>query len=263
MNKISLIILLFAPFFANAQVTLNELIIFGLNESNQSKDIDFKRQILDFQTASYQSSLGWKLSLNGQVPAYAKSNLSTVQNDGNIAFQSVDYNNSSLGLNLSKTIWRTGGEVQVTSGLQRFDNFQAKSHIYNGIPIRLTFQQNLLAYNPYKWEQKNNQLKKDINQRQSNVDKMKIKLNITNSFFAVLSAQNEILSNKDNVKLTQNLMSIAKAQDSLGLISRKQLLQLKLQLKTAQSYLNIAQINFKTAKKNLENLLSNKKVIGG
>ncbi len=258
MNKYTFFLLLFLSGSSRAQLTLNEAINIGINESHQGKNIALNQKITDYKIAAFQSSLGWQMTVNGQVPAYAKSNLSTVQNDGNIAFQPVNYNNSALGISLSKTIWQTGGEFQISSGLQRFDNFQSKHHLYNGIPIRLTFRQNITGYNAYKWKTKNNRLKKEINRRQSKIDKMLLRINITNSFFDVLLAQNNISSNQSNLELTQNLMNIAQAKDSLGLISKKQFLQLKLQLKTAQSQLNIAQTNLQIARQDLESRLSNR-----
>ncbi len=263
MNKIALVILLFWSRATWGQITLNELVSFGLAETYQSKNIQLRRQILDAEIASFKASIGWKLGLGGQVPAYAKSNLSTVQNDGNIAFQAVNYNNSSIRAKLSKTIWQTGGEIQIASGLQRFDNFNSLKHVYNGIPLRLSFRQKLIAYNPYKWEKKNNQIKKEINFRQTKVDKMMIRRDITQAYFDVLLAQNEIQASEDDVELTQELLDIAKVQDSLGVISRKQFLQLQLQLKMAQSKLNIADSQLMSAKSQLRTLLGNRKKLDG
>ncbi len=246
----------------NAQNTLEAVIEKGIKHSSSSKTIAIDQEIVEQQIAAFNSTLGWKMDFYGQIPAYSKSNLSTVQNDGNIAFQSVHYNNSGVGLALSKTIWQTGGRFEVSSGLQRFDNFDSKNHIYNGIPIRFTYRQNLLGYNPFKWQRANNRLKSEISIRKSALDILNLKRAITAAYFDVISAQNEKKSNETNVKLTENLIEIAKAQDSLGLISKRQYLQLKLQLKTAKSQYNIADINFKTAKLNLETLLSGQKLEG-
>ena len=258
MNKMVFALLLFLSGVVCGQTTLTELVSLGLTETYQSKNIQLRRQILDAEIASFKASVGWQLGLGGQVPAYAKSNLSTVQNDGNIAFQAVNYNNSSIGAKLSKTIWQTGGEIQIASGLQRFDNFSSQKHVYNGIPIRLSFRQKLAGYNPYKWEKENNLIKKEINQRQSKVDKMMIRRDITEAFFDVLLAQNEIQASENDVALTQELMNIAQVQDSLGVISKKQLLQLQLQLKLAQSKLNIADSQLMSAKSRLSTLLGNR-----
>ena len=262
MNRI-IIFLLFLSGLVHAQTTLNELIVIGLQETYQSKNVSLRTEILDAEMASFRSSIGWQFGLDGQVPAYAKSNLSTVQNDGNIAFQSVNYNNSSIGARLSKTIWQTGGDLQVTSGLQRFDNFNTKKHVYNGIPLRVSFRQNLFGYNPYKWEVKNLLVKKEINHRQSKIDRMVIRRNITDAFFNVVFAQNDIQSSKSDVELTQELMNIAKVQDSLGVISRKQLLQLALQLKMAESKFNIANSQLVSAKNRLQIILGNRSTLDG
>jgi outer membrane protein len=101
-----------------------------------------------WQYRTFRSNYQPQLSLSGILPAYTNSFQEVIQPDGTIVFQPVRYNNSSLNLSISQSIAATGGTVFATTQMQRYDDFDRRFQLYNGVPYAIGYSQPLGEVQP-------------------------------------------------------------------------------------------------------------------
>src|SRR5579862_453623 len=187
-----------------------------------------------WQWRVYRSNYQPQLALTGTLPAFTKTYNQVVQPDGTILFQPVHYDNSSLNLSFSQSIAATGGSIYGTTQLQRFDDFDRKNVLYNGVPYGIGYAQPLWQFNQLKWDRKIEPLKFDES-KQAYIESMEqIGVTVTGYFFDLLLAQVNLQVAETNLANTVNIMRIADEKLELGKISKNEILQLQLELLKSQ-----------------------------
>ncbi|MEM6396955.1 MAG: TolC family protein [Bacteroidota bacterium] len=199
------------------------------------------------EVALYKASLSPQLDLNANFPNYARSAQETVQPDGTVAFQSVRINNSFVGLDFQQRIGPTGGILFATTNLQRFDNFETDFQQYRGLPVRIGIQQPILAFNPWKWDKKILPKAEQAASLRRTAETEAAALEATRLFFNLLSAdQNRELADF-NERVNQQLLEVARERFDLGRISRNDLVQIELELVSAQQAQQNARLGLEQA----------------
>ena len=138
------------------RLTLREVVEMAKAKSIASKQATTLKETKYWEWRTYKSNYQPQLSLNGNLPGYSKTFREVLQPNGTIEFQPVRYNNSALNLALSQTIAQTGGTVFGTTQMQRFDDFDRNTILYNGVPYAIGYAQPLWRYNPLKWDANTN-----------------------------------------------------------------------------------------------------------
>lgn len=201
---------------------------------------------------TYQSNYKPQLSLNGALPAYTKSYTQVVQPNGSINFQSVHYNNSSLDLSLSQAIASTGGTIFATSQMQRFDDFDRSSILYNGVPYAIGYTQPLFRFNQMAWDKKIEPLKYDES-KQAYIESMEqVAIKSNGYFFDLLLAQVNLQIAETNLGNTGNILRIAHEKLDMGKISRNEILQLELEQLKAEKSVGVSKRELEVASLNLK-----------
>ena len=136
-------------FSANDTLTLSlqQVVEMAKSKSIASKQAVTTKETKYWQYRTFRSNYHPQLSLNGMLPGYSKTFTEVVQPDGTIQFQPIHNNNSSLNLSFSQSIAATGGTVFGTTALQRFDDFDRKNTLYNGVPFGIGYSQPLFQFN--------------------------------------------------------------------------------------------------------------------
>src|SRR5688572_8992696 len=116
------------------KLTLQEVVQLAKAKSIASKQATTLKETRYWEWMTFKSNYKPQLSLNGNLPGYSKTFREVLQPNGSIEFQPVRYNNSALSLALSQTIAQTGGTVFGTTQMQRFDDFDRNTILYNGVP---------------------------------------------------------------------------------------------------------------------------------
>ena len=222
-------------------------------QSISAKQAATQKETAYWRWRSYQSDFKPQLSLSGSLPSFTRSFLEVTQPDGNIAFLPVSYNNSSLNLELSQRISRTGGTVFAQKQLQRFDNFIQNSTLYNGIPFAIGIQQPLSQFNLWKWDKQTEPLQYNESQQQYLENMEQVALDATVYYFNLLIAQVNLQIAQTNLSSSDTLYKIANQKLALGKISQNDILQLQLGVLNAQKDLasanqaaEVAQLQLKT-----------------
>lgn len=200
---------------------------------------------------TFKSNYQPQLALEGILPGYTKTYTQVQQPNGSILFQPVHYDNSSLTLNFSQSIAATGGTIYGTTQLQRFDDFDRNSVLYNGIPYGVGYTQPLLQFNSLKWDKKIEPLKYSESKQVFIETQEKISITVTEYFFDLLLAQVNLDIAELNYANTKRILSIANTKFELGKISKNEILQLQLEVLNAQKAVGTAKRDVEVATLNL------------
>ncbi|MEP7319496.1 MAG: TolC family protein, partial [Panacibacter sp.] len=151
----------------------------------------------------------------------------------------------------SQSIAATGGTIYGTTQLQRFDDFDRKNRLYNGVPFGIGYSQPLFQFNDLKWEQKIQPLKFNES-KQAFVESMEeISIKASGYFFDLLLAQVNLQIAETNLANTQKILLIANEKFDLGKISKNEILQLQLEQLKAKKAVGIAKRDMEIATLNL------------
>ena len=232
-------------------LTLQQVVEMAKGKSIAAKQAVTLKENKYWQWRTYKSNYQPQLSLNGTLPGYTNSFQEVVQPDGTIEFRPVRYNNSSLNLALSQSIAQTGGTVFGTTQMQRYDDFDRKFNLYNGVPYAIGYSQPVARFNQLKWDQKIEPLKYNES-RQAYIESLEqIAIKATGYFFDLLLAQVNLQIAETNFENTKNILRIAKEKFELGKVSRNEILQLELEQLKAQKAVGMAKRDMEISTLNL------------
>lgn len=234
------------------RLNLTEVVAMAKEKSIASKQAATLKETRYWEWMTYKSNYQPQLSLKGTLPGYSKSSIAVQQPDGTIDFRQVRNNNSSLDLSFSQRIVQTGGTIFGTTSLQRFDDFDRNSTIYNGVPYGVGYTQPLFQFNTLKWDRRIEPLKYNESQ-QAYIESMEqISINASNYFFELLLAQVDLQIAETNRRNTGSIQQIANTKFEMGKVSKNEILQLQLEALKAEKAVGIAKRDMEVATYNLK-----------
>src|SRR5450631_1396889 len=186
------------------RISLQEVVTMAKAKSIASRQAATVKETKYWLWRTYRSNYQPQLSLNGTLPGYSKTFTQVLQPDGTIQFQPIHNDNSSLNLSFSQSIAATGGSIYGTTQLQRFDDFDRKNTLYNGVPYGIGYSQPLWQFNQLRWDKKIEPLKFDES-KQAFIESMEqISIKANGYFFDLLLAQVNFQIASTNLSNTQN-----------------------------------------------------------
>lgn len=194
-------------------------------------------QAAQLELTGFNASLKPRLDLVANLPNYFRTSTEVTQDDGTVAFREIELNNSFVGLFARQRIAATGGTISLESRLQRTDNLVLDNKFYNGAPVRLFYRQPILAFNPWKWDKKLLPLAQIVSERQLTAARAQASLEATDRFFDLVNADQERRIAETNKTANEQLYTVAKERYDLGKINRGDLVQLQLELTSAEQNL--------------------------
>lgn len=210
---------------------------------------------------SFRSSLYPQLSLQGQAPGYFRSISPITQPDGTTIFTPQSQASSTLNLSLSQKIPLTGGEISLSSGLNRVDLLETNTIYYRSTPLSVTYRQPLFQVNTLRWDSEAEELRIDIARKEWEESLEDISIDVTNKFFSAYLAFMNVEGARANVEINDTLFQISKGRFNLGKIAENDLLQSELALLNAQTQLDNASIAYERAVKDLSFALGLSKTV--
>ncbi|WP_240183022.1 TolC family protein [Pedobacter jeongneungensis] len=237
------------------QFTLQQVVEMAKANSIAAKQAITVKETKYWEWRTFKSNYQPQLALQGVLPGYTKTYTQVQQPNGTILFQPVHYDNSSLTLNFSQSIATTGGTIYGTTQLQRFDDFDRNSVLYNGIPYGIGYTQPLLQFNNLKWDKKIEPLKFNESKQVFIETQEKISITVTEYFFDLLLAQVNLNIADVNYTNTKRILTIADTKFELGKISKNEILQLQLEVLNAQKAVGTAKRDVEIATLNLRSYI--------
>jgi outer membrane protein TolC len=155
---------------------------------------------------------------------------------------------ASGGLEVTQNFDPLGGSFYLQSNLSYMRNFGDNSYTqFTSVPVRLGYVQNLIGYNPFKWERKIEPLKFEKVKKEFLYNMEQISEQATAYFFDLVMAQTEYDMARENVASTDTLFRIGEQRQKIASITQADLLTLKLDAVNARNTLQNAEIALKRA----------------
>jgi outer membrane protein TolC len=209
---------------------------------------DSKRATNKAFTASYYP----QLSLRGDVPGYYRSINAITLPDGSTIFTPQSQASSQVSLSLSQKIPFTGGQLFLSSTLNRIDLMDPTSQYYKSSPFSMTLQQPIFQINTYRWDMDAQELRYKMATRGLAEDMEDCAGDVTSKFFelymAILTANNASV----NLAINDTLYKISKGRFNVGKIAENDLLQSELAYLNAQTQLENANVGLNRSQNNLK-----------
>lgn len=210
-----------------------------------------------WQYRTYKAQTLPSLSVDATIPDLQKSISKVTQPDGQVIYAHQSYATSSFNLALSQNIGLTGGQIFISSDLQRLDALSDPSspYSYMSSPISIGYTQPLFAFNPYKWEKKIEPLMYNEAKNQYIEDLENISLNAVNYFFDLALAQLNVQIADMNYQNNDTLYKIAQGRYNIGKIAQNELLQMELAWLNSDADLNNSRLELEMKKFKLRSFL--------
>lgn len=254
MKKIFLLLFL-VPFFGIGQakkISLEEAITLS-----QKNSPDYQAALNIFQSSyweykNFKSSFLPQISLSATIPSYFEEIRPIEQDDGSQSFQDISRLNTDLRINVSQNVAFTGGNFSLSSNINRIRNFgDTESTSYFYTPYSISYSQNSLFYNRFKWNKKIEPLLNEEAKRNFIESMENISLKSCDQYFSLLKLQIQAKIAKTNFANSDTLYKISKGRFHSGKIAENDLLRMELQYLNAKNNLTNNSISLKKASQNL------------
>ncbi len=171
-------------------------------------------------------------------------------------FRAQQTYSASGGLSVKQNFDWLGGTFYLNSDLEYLRNFgETKSTQFSSVPLQLGYSQDLLGYNPFKWDKLIEPLKYETAQKQFIYNMETVSESVITYFFALAMAQAEYKLAKENVASSDTLYKIGMERFKIAAISKADLLTLQLDNINALNALENAKMDTKRAMFSLANYL--------
>lgn len=230
-------------------LTLEEVVAIARQKSPDALAARHRYRGSYWQHRTYQAGYLPHLRFDATIPNLNRSISPITLPDGSDVFIRRSLASSSGALSLSQTVGLTGGQLFVSSGLQRIDLIREDGTevSYLSTPVNIGFRQPILAYNRFRWERQIEPLRFEEARKQYVESLENISLRATNFFFDLLLAQINIEINELNLASNDTLYRIAQGRFSLGRIAENELLQMELNVLNSQATLEQSRIDYEGA----------------
>lgn len=214
----------------------------------------YKSSYWEFRT--YKAQFRPSLNLNTNLIDFNHSISRSRNDDGSYSFLEDNINTSSATLSLNQNLSFSGGNVFISSALNRVDVLGDSSITsYLTSPISIGIKQPLSFYNPFAWERKIEPMRYEVAKKQyvSNLENISAKA--VGYFFDQILAQINLDIARANYSNNDTIFKIAQGRYNVGTIARNDLLQIELQLLNSKAELNRVKIELEMAKSKFTSFL--------
>uniref|UniRef100_UPI004047A8CE TolC family protein n=1 Tax=Roseivirga sp. TaxID=1964215 RepID=UPI004047A8CE len=223
-------------------LTLEEVIQLARQNSRNAKRAQTSRTLGYWSYQVYKSQLKPQLLVRGTLPNYVNRTIAQAQNDGSVAFRSVNQNNSNLSLGLEQVLPWTNTTVSFDSRLARFDDYDNDFTRYQGDPVGFSIEQPLFAVNPFKWDKRIQPLQYEQSKRTYVQELEQASQTAAVLFFRLLVQQKNLQIARQNEQANDTVYRVEQGRYNIGTSTEDQLLQTELDLLTSQSEAQQAQL---------------------
>jgi hypothetical protein len=208
-------------------MSLESAISNARSTSAKAKLASTSRKLSLYRYENYTTELKPQISFVAGIPGYNKDYLGVRQPNGTIEYKSRTQTDLDFGFNLSQRIAGTGGTLSLQTYFSRFDDYLNDAGLYNASPLFVRYEQSLFGINDIKWKKKIEPLKLTMASKEYSLIMESIAQQVTEAYFDVLLAQNDIAYAQANQKAIQELKTIEDKRIPLGTGKYINILQLR------------------------------------
>lgn len=230
-------------------LTLNTTLQIAKEKTLDYKIADNRAKSAYWNYEAFKAGFLPKLSLSGNLPDYYRTINSVTLPNGQIDFVNQNVAINNMNLNLSQNIGLTGGNLAFGSSLRRIDNFgNFENKAYTATPFTLSYFQNNLFYNDFKWQKKIEPLKLQEADRGYIENLENISYQTVDKYFTLLKAVTQLRLDSQNLKNIDTLLKITQSRFEIGTVQLNDILQSKVSLLNAKKSVANAELSLKTAR---------------
>ena len=199
--------------------------------------------------ASYRANRLPSVTLDLTPANYNRGFVSRYDSETDMDFYGLQRSYSASGaLTIQQNLDILGGTFFVQSGLQylRYMGDYA-SNQFSAVPVSIGYQQDLLGYNPFKWEKKIEPLKYEKVKKEFLYNTEQIAEQATSYFFALAMAQADYDLAVKNKLAADTLYAIGQRKFEITSITNDELYTLELEKVNAYNTLRSAELELKRA----------------
>lgn len=230
------------PAFLQAQDTLtlalNDAIRQGI--SNSVDAVVAKNEFVSsyWEYRTYKAELLPEIAVDATLPYYSRSYNEYQNEDGSYSFVKNDYSRLDAGLSVSQNIPFTGGVISLESSLERLQQYGDNGATnFMALPFSIALEQPLTGYNNIRWLQRIEPVKFREAEQKLIADMEEAAHLAVQYYFNLLLAEINMEIALQNLENSEKLFAVAEAKRKIGQISQNDLLQLKVSLLKAESYM--------------------------
>lgn len=230
-------------------LTLEEVVEIAKRQSPEAFMARHRYRGSYWQYRTFRASYLPNLRFDATIPNLDRTISPITLPDGTDIFVRRSLARSTGTLRLNQTIGPTGGQLFVSSGLQRIDLIRDDDTevSYLATPVNIGYQQPIFSYNRHKWERRIEPVRYEESKREY-VERMEdIAIRASNLFFDLLLAQINMEINEFNLESNDTLYQIALGRYELGRIAENELLQMELNVLNAEATLEQSRIDYEGA----------------
>ena len=244
----SLVIFPLLIFGQSKKINLSEAIQIAQKKSPDYKSNLNKNQASYWRYKNYKASFLPQLDLNATLPEYSNSTQRITNDQGEFIFVNQNQSRIEGSLSLSQNVPYTGGTISINSQVERIDIYGNNENTgYSVIPFSLSYFQNSLLYNEFKWNKKIEPLLYEESRREFVENMEQISLTTCRHYFSLLNAQTQLRIAEMNLSNQDTLFQIAQGRFRMGKIAENDLLQMELALLNSKNKVTTSTINLKKA----------------
>ncbi|MGF1585244.1 MAG: TolC family protein [Bacteroidales bacterium] len=236
-------------------LTLEDVVEIAKDQSPQSILAQHRFRASYWQHRTYRAEFLPSLNFTGTLPNFNRSIEPYTDPDGSQRFIERNVINSLARLALNQNVGLTGGQIFVSSELERIDNLDQDESSYRTTPINIGYRQSLSGYNEYRWQRKIEPLRFEEAQRSYVSSIENVAFRAVTLFFDLALAQVNLEIANLNYSNTDTLYRIAQGRYNIGTIPENQLLQMELGYLNAGTALNEATLQLEIGKFRLRSFL--------
>jgi len=237
-----------APLMPQQTLTLQDAIRFAQEQGRDARAARASHEAARYRDQAFWRRLLPQLSLSGTVPQYNRSIIPVLQPDGTTLFRAQQQTSTSVGLMLSQTLPLTGGNLFVTSSLQRLDlSGQQSSRTWSSAPFAIGIRQDILRPNAAAWDRRTESVQAESDERAYRAALEDVAVQATDRFFAAYAARAGLANAEANAAINDTLYRINTGRLQVGRIGENDLLQSQLALLRARAALEAARLEYDRA----------------
>ena len=234
-------------------LTLPDAIALAQQNGHQARAARAAHQAARYRDNAFRDRLLPQLSLSGTVPSYNRSIIQVPGVDsatGNAVtlFLPQAQTTTSLGLQLVQTLPLTGGDLFVSSSLNRLTvSGQSSLQQWSSVPVTIGIRQDLFRPNVAEWNHREQNVQIEQQERAYREAMEDVALQATGLFYAAYSARRGLDNAVTNVAVNDTLYRLNTGRFQVGRIGENDLLQSQLALLRARTSADAARLEYERA----------------
>ncbi len=241
---------------AQTSINLKEAIGLAKQKSPDYEALKNRTESSFWQFNNYKSSFLPQIRLDATVPSYSNAITRITDDNGNDIFVSQNQARFDATLGINQNVPFLGGTFSVGSSLEQIERFGDNSGTnFSVTPFSISYFQNSIFYNPFKWDKKIEPLRYEESQKAFIEEMENISITTCRRYFNLLKSQMQLKIAKNNLSNQDTLYQIAQGRFTMGKIAENDVLQMELALLNSRNSVTTFEINLKQASQNMSRYL--------